>query len=139
MTVFAGQGDPRRTMVALWRGSVTAPPAGPGPKRGLSTDAILGAAIEIADTAGIDQLSMRSVGERLGTSAMGLYTYVPSKRELIDLMYDHAHAGLARSYGVGGGWRAAVAQWADDLWALYLRHPWLLQISFARPVLGPNE
>jgi hypothetical protein len=70
---------------------------------------------------------------------MALYTYVPSKRELIDLMYDHAHAGLARTYRVGAGWRAAVVQWADDLWSLYLDHPWLLQVSFARPVLGPNE
>jgi len=139
MAVFAGQGDPKRTMTTLWRAPLSGAATGPGPKRGLSVDAILTAAIEIADTAGIKQLSMRAVGERLGTSAMALYTYVPSKRELIDLMYDHAHAGVARTYQVVGGWRAAAVQWADDLWSLYLDHPWLLQISFARPVLGPNE
>jgi AcrR family transcriptional regulator len=139
MTVFAGQGDPGRTMALLWRTPDQAPAGGPGPKRGLTVDAVVRAAIEVADTVGLEQLSMRTVGERLGTSAMALYTYVPSKRELIDLMYDEAHAGFARSYRLGAGWRPAVAQWAVDLWNLYLAHPWVLQVSFARPVLGPHE
>ena len=140
MVVYAGQGDPARTMALLWRPAVAdVTAAGPGPKRGISVDAIVTAAIDIADAAGIEQLSMRAVGERLGTSAMALYTYVPSKRELVDLMYDQAHASATRSYGIGGGWRAGVAQWVDDVWATYLAHPWLLQVSYARPVLGPHE
>jgi tetracycline repressor-like protein len=28
---------------------------------------------------------------------------------------------------------------ADELWDLHLLHPWLLQVSPARPVLGPGE
>ena len=56
MAVFAGQGDPKRTMTTLWRapGPLSEAAGGPGPKRGLSVDAILAAAIEIADTAGIE-------------------------------------------------------------------------------------
>lgn len=147
MTLYGGQGDPARTMALLWRAhspATTETPrrtgrAAPGPKQGLTVDAIIEAAIAIADADGMDRLSMRAVGERLGTSAMALYTYVPSKRELVDLMYDHAHAGRPAAYPVGGGLRTAVAAWADDLWDRYLRHPWLLQVSYARPVLGPNE
>src|SRR6266542_4453841 len=120
MVVFAGQGDPRRTMALLWRAS--APQAGrtaPGPKPGLSVDVFVEAAIAVADADTMDGLSMRAVGERLGCSAMALYTYVPSKRELVDLMYDQAHAGQPTGYDLGSGWRAAVTSWAEDLWALY--------------------
>src|SRR5690349_1369311 len=84
-------------------------------------------------------LSMRAVGERLGRTAMALYTYVPGKAELVDLMYDRALAELPAAYGVSAGWRAALLAWAEDGWAFYLRHPWMLQVSQARPVLGPNE
>jgi AcrR family transcriptional regulator len=146
MTLYGGQGDPARTMALLWRAHSPAGPdapragrAAPGPKQGLTVDAILDAAIAIADADGMDRLSMRAVGERLGTSAMALYTYVPSKRELVDLMYDHAHADWPQRYPLDGGPRAAVQAWADDLWGRYLRHPWLLQVSYARPVLGPHE
>ena len=34
---------------------------------------------------------MRKVAERLGTGAMSLYRYVPSKAELLDLMLDTIH------------------------------------------------
>ncbi|MEV4411258.1 TetR/AcrR family transcriptional regulator [Catellatospora sp. NPDC049609] len=153
MTVYGGQGDPARTMALLWRNqSPTATPdlsaaasasartrRAPGPRQGLTVDTIVEAAIALADADGMDKLSMRAVGERLGTSAMALYTYVPSKRELVDLMYDHAHAGLPHSYDLTAGREAAVHAWTGDLWARYLAHPWLLQVSFARPVLGPHE
>ncbi|MDP9869769.1 MULTISPECIES: TetR/AcrR family transcriptional regulator [Streptosporangium] len=140
MVVFAGQGDARRSMALLWR---VAKPEGartaPGPKPGLSVDVIVDAAIAVADEQGMAALSMRAVGERLGRTAMALYTYVPSKSELVDLMYDRVLAELPADYGRAAGWRAAVTAWADDVWAFYLRHPWVLQVSQARPVLGPNE
>src|SRR5919197_2844981 len=137
MPVFAGQGDPARSMALLWRtpGART----GPGPKPGLRVDAIVAAAIEVADAHGLAGLSMRAVAERLGVTAMALYTYVPGKDELLDLMYDGAHAELPVRYHLAGGWRAAVASWATDLVRCYVRHPWALQVSFARPVLGPSE
>jgi Tetracyclin repressor-like, C-terminal domain len=59
--------------------------------------------------------------------------------ELIDLMYDRALGELPQDYGMEAGRRAAVCRWADDTRAFYLRHPWMLQVSQARPVLGPNE
>ncbi|MBE1536355.1 TetR/AcrR family transcriptional regulator [Actinomadura algeriensis] len=145
MVVFAGQGDPRRSMDLLWRaareaGARGAPGGGhgrPGPRPGLSVELIVDTAIAVADAEGMAALSMRAVGERLGRTAMALYTYVPGKAELVDLMYDRAQAELPSGYG--GGWRAAVTAWAHDTWAFYLRHPWMLAVSQARPVLGPGE
>jgi AcrR family transcriptional regulator len=135
--VFAGKGDPARSMALLWR--TAGARTGPGPKPGLSVDAIVAAAIAVADADGLAGLSMRAVAGRLGVTAMALYTYVPGKDELVDLMYDGAHAELPARYDLGRGWRAAVTSWATDLLACHVRHPWTLQVSFARPVLGPNE
>ncbi|GLY44252.1 TetR family transcriptional regulator [Amycolatopsis sp. NBRC 101858] len=138
MVVFAGQGDARRSMELLWGPRVVAPRTGPGPKPGLSVEAIVAAAIDIADADGMAALSMRSVGERLGRTAMALYTYVPGKTELVDLMYDRTLGELPSSYP-SPDWRSAALALADELWDLHLRHPWLLQVSPARPVLGPGE
>ena len=137
MVVYAAQGDPRKSMALLWR-TESPDVERPGPKPGLSVDLIVDAAIAIADAEGMTGLSMRAVGDRLGRTAMALYTYVPSKSELLDLMYDKALAELSVAHD-GGEWRADVARWANDLWDFYLRHPWVLQVSQARPVLGPHE
>lgn len=140
MVIFAGQGDARRSMALLWR------PAGsegvrsaPGPKPGLDVDTIVAAGIAVAEEQGMAALSMRAVGAWLGRTAMALYTYVPSKSELVDLMHDRVLSELPTEYDTGAGWRPAIAAWADDTWAFYLRHPWVLQVSQARPVLGPGE
>lgn len=138
MVVFAGQGDARRSMALLWR-TTRSEGARPGPKPALSVDLIVDAAIAVADAEGMAALSMRAVGERLGRTAMALYTYVPSKSELVDLMYDRALAELSTRHDLADGWRAAVSSWAQETWEFYVRHPWVLQVSQARPVLGPNE
>jgi AcrR family transcriptional regulator len=102
-------------------------------------DAIVTAAIALADAEGMAAVSMRTVGKRLGRTGMALYTYVPSKSELVDLMYDRVLAELPGDYDLSAGWRAALTSWAEDHWEFCLRHPWVLRVSQARPVLGPNE
>ncbi|MGW0522522.1 TetR/AcrR family transcriptional regulator C-terminal domain-containing protein [Crossiella sp. NPDC003009] len=138
MVVYAAQGDAARSMALLWRGTADEQPK-PGPKQGLDLAAVVTAAIEIADAEGMAALSMRAVGQRLGRTAMALYTYVPNKNELIDLMYDRVLTELPTDYDLDEGWRAAITVWAEDTWEFYLRHPWVLQVSQARPVLGPGE
>ncbi len=80
---MAGKEDPDRTVELLWR-----EPRDVAPRQGLSVDAIVRAAVEIADTDGIEGLSMRRVGERLGFTSMSLYRHVPGKAQLVDLMCD---------------------------------------------------
>ncbi|RFU37328.1 TetR family transcriptional regulator [Actinomadura logoneensis] len=141
MAVFAGQGDPRRSMELLWRGSarrLASRPRTPGPKPALSVDAVVDAAIAVADEVGTAALSMRLVGERLGRTAMALYTYVQGKAELVDLMYDKVLGELPAEFPQPV-WRDAVTAWAGATRDLHLRHPWVSQVSQARPVLGPNE
>jgi AcrR family transcriptional regulator len=132
-TEFTGAGDPARTLALLW--GATEPPSR-GPKPGLSVEQVVRAAIELADAEGLAALSMRRVAERLGVGTMSLYTYVPAKAELIDLMLDAVLLEAVRP--LEGGWRARLEQIARENWALYRRHPWLLQVATARPPLGPG-
>ncbi|MFI8459890.1 TetR/AcrR family transcriptional regulator [Kitasatospora sp. NPDC085464] len=139
MTVYAGQGDAHRSLALLWGAPAETRTGRSGPKPGLSVDAIVSAGIAVADAEGMAALSMRAVGERLGRTAMALYTYVPGKAELLDLMHDRALAELPAGPPPTDDWREAVTAWAGDLYDCYLRHPWVLRVSQARPVLGPAE
>ncbi|MEV4175912.1 TetR/AcrR family transcriptional regulator [Nonomuraea sp. NPDC049709] len=131
---YTGSGDPARTLALLWR---TAEPVGRRGKSELSVGRIARAAIEVADEEGLDALSMRRVAERLGVGTMSLYTYVPGKAELFDVMLDLVYGEAHRS-GTGGGWRARLARIARENRELHLRHPWLLRVATSRPALGPN-
>jgi AcrR family transcriptional regulator len=109
----------------------------PGPKSSLTLDAIVAAGIELADDRGGPALSMRLVADRLGCTPMALYSYVDNKQTLMRLMYDKAHGEFPdRSDGTV---HEQVQDWAAALADLYARHYWLSDVSWSRPVLGPNE
>ena len=134
-TDYSGGGDPARSLRLLWRDQ-RRPTRGPRP--GLSVERVVAAAVELADAEGLEALSMRRVAERLGVGTMSLYTYVPGKAELLDLMADTVLGEVARP-DPAAGWRAGLELRAREDWALYHRHPWILEISPSRPLLGPNE
>ncbi len=135
MSEYSGGGDPVRSLALLWR--TRERPHGRG-RPELSVDRIVRAAIEVADAQGLPALSMRRIAERLGVGTMSLYTHVPGKAELIDVMLDAVYGEVARPEDVPGGWRARLELVAREGWGLYRRHPWLSQIGTSRPVLGPN-
>ncbi len=139
MTEYTGRGDPARTMALLW-GLRKKPTR--GPKQGLSVEGIVRVAVEAADEEGLAALSMRRVAERLGVTAMSLYTYVPGKAELVDVMLDAVVGETVETDDggdAGGGWRENLESVARTNWDLYHRHPWMLQVSaMSRPPLGPN-
>ncbi|OLT27967.1 TetR family transcriptional regulator [Nocardiopsis sp. CNR-923] len=132
-TQYSKSGDPARSLALLWR---TTEPTSRRRTPDLSVDRIVAVASEMADADGIGALSMRRVAERLGVGTMSLYTYVPGKGELVDLMLDAAYAGLYRD-GLPEPWREALRAVAHANRRLYLDHPWMLQVSSAR-LLGPG-
>jgi AcrR family transcriptional regulator len=131
---FTGRGDPRRSLILLWRRGER---AARGPKPVLTVDAIVERAIEIADADGLAAVSMRRVAESLGVGTMSLYRHVPGKGELIDLMLDRAVAESVPKEPVAG-WRAKLERHAREGMEHYRRHPWALEVSMTRPPLGPN-
>lgn len=139
-----GDRDQARTLELLWG---TRPTSGLGRRPGLSLERIVVAAVDVADSDGLESLSMRKVADRLGVGAMSLYRHVRDKAELLDLMIDRVLAEvrydereqLGRSSGVDrAGWRSSLERVARTNRALYERHPWLLALVAHRPPLGPG-
>ncbi|MGH8944167.1 MAG: TetR/AcrR family transcriptional regulator [Acidimicrobiia bacterium] len=129
-----------RTMALLWRSEVAERvPSSPGPRPRLEIDEVVMAAVAVADANPSVGLSMRAVADRLGVTAMALYGYVPDKGSLVALAYDAIHAEMSHHEHGNGGWRERTIAWAEELVALFVRHAWALRVSYARPVLGPNE
>lgn len=123
-----------RRLALLWDPPA---PATRGRKPRLTLDDVVRAGIAVAQEGGLDALSMRRVATELGVGAMSLYTYVPGRTELVDLMIDRAYAELDLP-AAGAPWRPALAQYAHELWNLYLRHPWILQTNMWRAPLAPH-
>ena len=130
-------GDPARTLQLLWREPATAPRR--GPRQGLTVDAVVDAATSLADASGLEALTMRKVASALGVVAMTLYTYVPGKAELLDLMLDAAYGRMERADTSGQPWRSRVTAVAAENRRLFEVHPWAASVSTVRPPLGPGQ
>jgi AcrR family transcriptional regulator len=131
-----GAGDPARTLRLLWRDPSVIPRR--GPRQGLTIDQVVGAATALADADGLDAVTMRRVAADLGVVPMTLYTYVPGKAELLDLMLDAAYQRMPRAASTGRPWRERVSAVAAENRGLFDTHPWAAAITTARPPLGPG-
>ena len=107
-----------------------------GPKQSSSVDDVVRAAIAIADAEGLDALSMRKVGDRLGLRVMSVYTGdVANRAELVSLMVDEV-AGEEPLKPHRGAIRTRLRRVCQQLYDAYLRHPWLLQAESIRATSG---
>lgn len=110
-----------------------------GPKRGLSLERIVEAAVQVARADGLTAVSMHRVAAELGTSAMTLYRYVAAKDELLMLMEDAVFGAPPALLEPGESWRAGLARWAWKDLAALRKHPWVLQIPISGPPATPNQ
>jgi len=133
-------GDPAATLRLLWRDHLPADDTPRrGPRRALDVDAVVAAAINVADDEGLAALTMRRLADRLGTRPMTVYTYVPGRAELLDLMLDDAYARMPRTDTAGLPWQRRVRAVAEDNRDLFDRRPWAAHLSTLRPPLGPGQ
>jgi AcrR family transcriptional regulator len=110
-----------------------------GPRRGLTLDGIVAAAVRVADAKGIDAVSMSRVAKDLGVSTMALYRYVGTKSELVTLLVDAA-LGTPPQLPEGVGWRRGLELWAAALREALLAHPWSLRLVTAfGPPATPHQ
>ncbi|MFJ6568989.1 TetR/AcrR family transcriptional regulator [Streptomyces sp. NPDC091292] len=137
----AGRAEPENAeLVRLLWGPHPKPTRGPRPK--LDLDRIARAAIEIADSEGLAEVSMQRVAAQVGVTKMALYRYVPGKAELVALMVEAAigpYPAAAEGGVRGDGWRERLEEWARRLIAAFLRHPWTLDATIGPRVPGPGE
>jgi len=130
-----GTPEGRRVVELLWAPTQQSPVRGPKPRTNLSE--VVAAGVEIADAEGLAALSMRKVASRLGIGAMSLYTYVPGRSELVELMIDRVYAQHTIPEPQLP-WRRRLEAWARETWRIYAGHPWLLDYNMARLPIGPH-
>ncbi|WP_242895252.1 TetR/AcrR family transcriptional regulator [Actinomadura litoris] len=112
---------------------------GRGRRPAYSRAQITEAAVRIADAEGLDAASMRRIAADLGTGAMSLYRYVPSREGLVELMYDHVIGEQDFPGRPTGDWRADLTLVARNTRRMLLRHPWALAARRPRGTLGPHQ
>ncbi len=93
------------------------------PRETLSRERVLRAAMALADERGIEALTMRELGGRLGVEAASLYNHVSGKDDILAGLADLVIAEIdLPSEGVA--WREAMRRRAMSARALFARHPW---------------
>ncbi|QVJ02954.1 TetR/AcrR family transcriptional regulator C-terminal domain-containing protein [Nocardiopsis eucommiae] len=108
-----------------------------GPRHQLTVRRVMEAAMAVAESEGVDALSMRKVAAHLGVGASTLYTYVPDKDALLALMVDEMISQAPLPHTRPGTWREKVEAWAREDMASLRVHPWLIEVT-SGPFVGPH-
>lgn len=105
----------------------------------LTREAIVDAAIRVAERDGLAKLSMRNLATELGFEVMSLYTHVRNKADLHTSMVEHFIEQLELpDIDDTFEWRAALREHALGLKALFERHPWAVEL-WLRSIPGPRR
>ncbi|GAA2710377.1 TetR/AcrR family transcriptional regulator [Micromonospora olivasterospora] len=107
-------------------------------RRGVDLDLerIVAAATAVADSEGLEAVTLRRVAADLGVLPMRLYTHLGTKDDLLDLMLDTAYGQVESPSGTD--WREILTALARRLRAVAQRHPWLPRLMGARDPIGPH-
>lgn len=111
---------------------------GDEPRGALNRERVLRAAMELADEGGIESLTMRELGRRLGVEAASLYNHVNGKDDLLDGMADLA-AGEIDLPSDAVDWKDAMRRRAASAREVFSRHPWASSLMDSREHDGPAQ
>jgi AcrR family transcriptional regulator len=97
---------------------------------------VLGAAVSLADEVGLESLTMRELGVRLGVEAMSLYNHVANKDDLLDGMVDLVVSEIDLPSDTAD-WKEAMRRRAISAQSVFSRHPWASALVDSRESSGP--
>jgi AcrR family transcriptional regulator len=110
-----------------------------GPVRpALSRAAIVEAALGVADTDGLDAVSMRRVAEELDTGASALYVYVENREDLLGAMFDHVMAAVTAASPPAGDWRHRLSWLLLESVTAASGHGGVARVALTSVPGGPN-
>jgi AcrR family transcriptional regulator len=89
----------------------------------LNRQRVLRTAIQLADDAGIERLTMRKLGEELGVEAMSLYNHVANKDDLLNGMIDAVFEEVELP-SHSDDWKTALRKRSVSVRDMLKRHPW---------------
>ena len=102
----------------------------------LSRERVLRAALALADTGGIESLTMRRLGQELRVEAMSLYNHVANKDDILDGIVDLVFSEIAVPSD-RADWKTAMRQRAISAREVLLRHSWATSLMQSRTKPGP--
>lgn len=102
----------------------------------LSRPRALSAAIALADTEGLDALTMRRLARELGVEAMSLYHHVANKDDILDGMVETVFTEIELPSETAG-WKVAMRERGASVRAVLTRHPWAISVLQSRTSPGP--
>jgi AcrR family transcriptional regulator len=108
------------------------------PRRSLTREAVVDAAIEVLDDGGIDGMNMRAVAERLGTGPASLYAHVSGKDELLALIIDKLAGDIALPVIGAAPWQEQLKDAIRGMRRMLGEHRDLARASLGNIPTGPN-
>ncbi|MGW4743291.1 TetR/AcrR family transcriptional regulator [Streptomyces sp. NPDC004290] len=97
------------------------------PRPTLTREQIVRTAVVLLDEEGLEGLNMRGLGQRLNSAPTAVYWHVKNKDLLLTLAGDQVWDEIRLPDLDTVDWRTAATAMAGDLYAMFTRHPWLVQ------------
>jgi AcrR family transcriptional regulator len=108
-----------------------------GSRTPLTRAAIVDAALRVLDAEGMDGLSMRRVGEELGTGAASIYWHVRNKEHLLQLVFERVTEEAELPAPDPSRWQEQLRTLAAQMRAMLNSHRDIARISLGRVPTGP--
>jgi TetR/AcrR family tetracycline transcriptional repressor len=112
----------------------------PGPRRALSEDEILDAALSLLDDGGANAASLRGIAAKVGVAPNAVYTYFPDKaaveQALVERLLGEVDHGVFADRTMP--WPERVQSLALELRARLTAHPGAVGLMIGSPMDGPH-
>ena len=112
----------------------------PGPRRALTEDEILDAAMQLLDEGGANGASVRGIAAKVGVAPNAVYTYFPDKaaviRALVERLFSEVDHGVFADRAQP--WRQRVESLAIELRARLVAHPGAATLMIGQPRTGQH-
>jgi AcrR family transcriptional regulator len=124
-------------------GKMTSEPAGrrrPGPRRALTEDEILDAALSLLDDGGANAASIRGIAAKVGVAPNAVYTYFPDKAAVVKALVERLLGEVDHNVFADRSrpWRDRVEALALDLRVRLSAHPGAVSLMVGGPMNGPH-
>ena len=97
----------------------------------MNRDRILQEALDLVDQEGLEALTMRALGARLGVAGMALYHHLPSKDQLLDGLMEVLLGAV--EIPEEGPWKTRLRRAAESYRRVALTHPKAFLLVLTRP------
>ncbi len=112
----------------------------PGPRRTLTENAIMDAALELLNEGGVKAASVRGIAARVGVAPNAVYTYFPDKAAVEKAIVEHllGQVDLAVFSDHDVPWRLRIESLALELRERLTAHPGAVNLMIGGPMDGPR-